>query len=711
MLCLGIFSQISLIFAENMISSEPIDEKVEDKVKKNHIIDSVNMLIFLFLLILTTVTIWAFKYRRIRFLHETGLAMIYGLVVGAIIRYASPGIARTHFVTTLPQYENFTRNDPPDGIWLSIRDRSNQTSRNTTFEYSYVGQLYEETEDKDLEAKATFDPEVFFQVLLPPIIFHAGYSLKRRHFFRNLGSIFLYAFLGTTVSCFVVGSLMFAFVQMMPYLPFSFNDCLFFGAIISATDPVTILAVFSDLKVDVDVYALIFGESVLNDAVAIVLAGSVEKFMMRHDGAIETYSNTGSGPGFEVTAFFKSVGNFLGIFCGAFAIGSSMGCITALLTKFTKIKEYPLLETALFFLMSYSTFLMAEAAELTGIVAVLFCGITQAHYTYNNLSVESRGRTKQLFELLNFLSENFIFSYIGVSVFTFSNHHWEVGFIMLAIVAIVIGRAMNVYPLSFLLNLGRKQKITYAYQHMMMFAGLRGAIAYALAIRNTASVARQTMLSTTVIIVLFTVIVLGGCTTPMLSWLKIRVGVEDEQEMHHFTAPSPSSPHVASHVAPLSHEARAQEKARLVRVWYNFDYKFLKPLLTNSRPLLTETLPTFCMPLARLLTTDEQANTPLDEDKDDDSELIVADSYYSISGHQSFQNADDEELILDDGSHGVAAAAVHSSEVNNSASSDARPPDRVQAPAADDAFTGDLGLGDHVMQARVRLPGPLGDSV
>ncbi|XP_059867367.1 sodium/hydrogen exchanger 9 isoform X2 [Delphinus delphis] len=540
----------------------------------------------------------------------------------------------------------------PSTLLINITDQ--------VYEYKYKREISRHNinphQGNAILEKMTFDPEIFFNVLLPPIIFHAGYSLKKRHFFQNLGSILTYAFLGTAISCIVIGLIMYGFVKAMVYADqlkngdFHFTDCLFFGSLMSATDPVTVLAIFHELHVDPDLYTLLFGESVLNDAVAIVLTYS-----------ISIYSPKENPNAFDAAAFFQSVGNFLGIFAGSFAMGSAYAVVTALLTKFTKLCEFPMLETGLFFLLSWSAFLSAEAAGLTGIVAVLFCGVTQAHYTYNNLSLDSKMRTKQLFEFMNFLAENVIFCYMGLALFTFQNHIFNALFILGAFLAIFVARACNIYPLSFLLNLGRKHKIPWNFQHMMMFSGLRGAIAFALAIRNTESQPKQMMFTTTLLLVFFTVWVFGGGTTPMLTWLQIRVGVDPDEDLK-----EPSSHQEANNSGKSTTKT---ETAWLFRMWYSFDHKYLKPILTHSGPPLTTTLPEWCGPISRLLTSPQAYGEQL---KEDDVECIV----------------NQDELAMN-----------YQEQATSPCSPPARPgldqKSSPQTPSKENIYEGDLGLGGY----------------
>ncbi|XP_042207283.1 sodium/hydrogen exchanger 9-like isoform X2 [Homarus americanus] len=660
------FLVISIVSLLHYVTAKPstgTDIELDEKYLITHRLDSLNILLYTVLLILTVVTIWMFKYHRARYLHETGLAVIYGLIVGAILRYSKDNTSVTHIKVVAEKGQSYIESVPPDSLWFRYSHEINNATSGRTYVYSFKGEIAE-TLENEIVQKATFDPEIFFNILLPPIIFSAGYSLKRKHFFKNLGAIFTFAFIGTTISTFVVGGLVYGFLWLFGST-ITFIDCLLFGALISATDPVTVLAIFSDLHVDVNLYALVFGESVLNDAVAIVLSSAIESYG----------SDTGD---FETSAFFLAIFNFLWIFSMSFLIGSLMGCLTAILTKFTRLKDFPLLETALFVLMSYSTFLMAEGANLTGIVAVLFCGICQAHYTYNNLSVESRVATKTLFELLNFLSENFIFSYIGVSMFTFDHHKWDPGFICIAFVAIIVGRFLNIYPLSCLLNIGRYPKIPIKFMNMLFFSGLRGAIAFALAIRNTSSDARKSILTTTSLIVIVTVILCGGFTTQVLSWLGIPVDVEDD-ETHHLNQFQPirngPGAEEGGESAVDSISSHKIEKAWLFRIWSRFDVKFMKPLLTNSRPTLLDTTPLCCAPLARILTTTEQLTQGMLWWKGCQS---VSNDEHNSAAHQDRDPLNDD-LPLDDtllGSGGVRTSI-----------------DSTGKSVTNPVYDGDLGLG------------------
>lgn len=671
-----------------------LDIRQDEKAKLLHRLDTLNILAYVSILILIVCTIWLFKHKRVKFIHETGLAIIYGLVVGAIIRYAGKDTEVSQ-LSVIPKnitsINSTIKYGPPDMLWIefnvpagvkedvngrfihntaavtgvpalagndsgiiigsnssskqlvpavlvpvqpgnttSITPSGKDTTEARSYAYVFQGEIYNPKTDgsrpqntKILE-KATFDPEIFFNLILPLIVFNAGYSLKRKFFFRNFGAIMTYAFFGTTISCFIVACVMKTLGWFMPttLAEFSFSDFLYFGAIISATDPVTVLAIFNDIRVDVTLHALVFGESIFNDVICIVLASSIDSFTRHY------------AQGFFL-AVYTAFTNFLYIFIASLIQGSLIGCATALLTKYTKLCDHPLLESTLFVLCSYASFLLAEAFELSGIVSVLFCGICQAHYTYNNLSPESRVRTKSLFEMCNFIAENFIFAYIGVSIFTFPQHLWSFWFILWTFIAIILGRALNVYPLSYFLNLGRTNKIPLEFQHVLFVSGLRGAMAFALAIRNTLTEPRRLMLTSTSIVSITSVIFCGSSIQPILAYFSIPTNVDEAVEHNssgfgagndaagtsfdRFRNRSGSAD--GSIISPvddlnigspgsnsnlITGPKGAYEKAWLVRKWYNFDSNFMKPLLTHARPSLMETMPACCLPVARLLTSEQQ---------------------------------------------------------------------------------------------------------
>ncbi|TDG97273.1 hypothetical protein EPR50_G00225120 [Perca flavescens] len=197
-----------------------------------------------------------------------------------------------------------------------------------------------------------------------------------------------------------------------------------------------------------------------------------------------------------------------------------------------------------------------------------------------------RGANKsELFEVFNFLGEIFIFSYMGYALLTFP-HVFKALFITGAFISIFISRACNIYPFSFLLNLGRTTKIPCPFQHFMMFAGFRGAVALSLALRDTSTEVRRTILTTTLLLVSFTIWLLGTAAHPMLRRLNIRVGVDADE--------SPED---------LSHEVSTGRPDTTRGLWHHLDYKYLKPVLTHCGPPLTDSLPQWCGPFARLFSS------------------------------------------------------------------------------------------------------------
>ncbi|CAK7227974.1 monovalent cation:H+ antiporter, CPA1 (nhx1) [Sporothrix bragantina] len=391
-----------------------------------------------------------------------------------------------------------------------------------------VGLILRVTAGDNIRDLVSFDYQIFFNLLLPPIILSSGYELHQGNFFRNIGTILTFAFFGTFLSALVIGVILWLYTRIpLEGLSMNWIDAISVGATLSATDPVTILAIFNSYKVDPKLYTIIFGESILNDAIAIVIFESAQK------------SKNGSASSSSVVSLFKGIGIFLKDFFGSLIIGALVGILAALCLKYTYLRRYPKIESCLIVLIAYATYFFSQAVHMSGIVSLLFCGITLKHYAYFNMSRRSQLTTKYIFQVLAQLSENFIFIYLGLSLFTENDLQYQPLLIIVTIMAVCVARWVAVFPLSKAINwfihyrerrrgiVNSADELPYNYQAMLFWAGLRGAVGVALAALLTGK-DTYALKATVLVVVVLTVIIFGGTTARMLEILGIRTGVVDE---------------------------------------------------------------------------------------------------------------------------------------------------------------------------------------
>ncbi|EDW77633.1 uncharacterized protein Dwil_GK24457 [Drosophila willistoni] len=354
-----------------------------------------------------------------------------------------------------------------------------------------------------------FSPMGFFLVLLPPIIFESGYNLHKGNFFQNIGSILVFAIFGTTISALVIGSGIYLLGLADVAFRLNFSESFAFGSLISAVDPVATVAIFHALDVDPILNMLVFGESILNDAISIVLTASI------------TQSANANAEATTGEAVLSALKTFCMMFFASAGIGVIFALISALLLKHIDLRKHPSLEFAMMLMFTYAPYVLAEGIHLSGIMAILFCGIVMSHYTHFNLSTVTQITMQQTMRTLAFIAETCVFAYLGLAIFSFK-HQVELSFVIWAIVLCLIGRAFNIFPLAWLVNKFREHKINNKMQFIMWFSGLRGAISYALSLHLhlDSQEKRHVIITTTLIIVLFTTLVLGGSTMPLLKYLK-----------------------------------------------------------------------------------------------------------------------------------------------------------------------------------------------
>jgi len=369
---------------------------------------------------------------------------------------------------------------------------------------------------------------LFMIALLAPIMFAEGYGMKSRAFFQNMTRILSNAFVGTVLSAIIVAVFLSYIPQHlgMSEYTFTFAETFTFGILISATDPVTTLAIFKDQNMVENglghLYYSVLGESILNDAVAITLFDGCEHFVQQG----KTYFTGGD--------IAELAGNFCITWFGSVALGVFCGLAGALLLKFGRLGgfsdedhfHFNVPEMGVLVVLAYMPFLIAEATDiLSPIVAVLFAGITMRHYAHYNLTIMTRQVFLPTVELLANLCETYAFLLLGLGVFLLEPA-FSFPLIITAIVACLVARAAFVYPFSYVQNcVSKAQPFTRKEMHVVWFAGLRGAVAFVCCLRfpeHGESKHRNVFLCTTMVLVFLSMVFLGWPTASVLKYLDIK---------------------------------------------------------------------------------------------------------------------------------------------------------------------------------------------
>ncbi|XP_058478387.1 sodium/hydrogen exchanger 2 [Solea solea] len=358
------------------------------------------------------------------------------------------------------------------------------------------------------EPPAVLSSNVFFLYMLPPIVLDSGYFMPTRPFFENVGTVLWFAVVGTLWNSIGIGMSLFAICQIEAFglQDINLQENLLFATIISAVDPVAVLSVFEDVSVNEQLYIVVFGECLFNDAVTVVL--------------YNMFSFVANMPEVAPVDVFLGVGRFFVVGLGGLGFGVLFGFVAAFTTRFTsRVRE---IEPLFIFMYSYLAYLVAELFAISSIMAIITCALTMKYYVEENVSQRSCTTIRHVVKMLGSISETLIFFFLGVVTIT-TDHEWNVAYILFTLLFAFIWRGLGVLVLTQIINPFRTIPFNMKDQFGLAYGGLRGAISFALAFTLPDSISRKPLFVTaTIVIILFTVFIQGISIRPLIEFINVR---------------------------------------------------------------------------------------------------------------------------------------------------------------------------------------------
>ncbi|PQQ19416.1 sodium/hydrogen exchanger 2 isoform X1 [Prunus yedoensis var. nudiflora] len=390
-----------------------------------------------------------------------------------------------------------------------------------------------------------FSEDLFFIYLLPPIIFNAGFQVKKKQFFRNFMTIMTFGAVGTLISFAII-----SLGAMHFFHKFNIGSLKIGDYLVPWLQPLVQYflqpILFAPCRCLIRMRHLCYTAWFLGKGWLMMphqwcfSMQSIQSFDLSH---------------INTSTALQFIGNFLYLFAASTILGVVAGLLSAYIIKKLYFGRHSTdREVALMILMAYLSYILSELFYLSAILTVFFCGIVMSHYTWHNVTESSRVTTKHTFATLSFVAEIFIFLYVGMDALDIEKWRFvsdspgksiAVSSILLALV--LVGRAASVFPLSFLTNLTKKSpsdKISLKQQVTIWWAGLmRGSVSMALAYNqftrsgHTDLRANAIMITSTITVVLFSTVVFGLMTKPL-----VRILLPSSKHIGSMISSEPSSP-------------------------------------------------------------------------------------------------------------------------------------------------------------------------
>jgi len=365
-------------------------------------------------------------------------------------------------------------------------------------------------------------PQIIFGLLIPPLVFDAAFHLKFDDLQRDFWLITLLAVPGVVITTLLVGGMVSWGTKLLPTVAvIQLPVAMVFGALVSATDPVAVVALFRRLGTPKRLQVLLEGESLFNDGTAIVMF-----YIMLAFAGVSGLAGFGD----EKITLLTGIANFIRVAGGGAIVGVLLGLIISQLIS--RIDDAPV-ETTLTTILAFGSYILAEQLHFSGVLAVVAAGIVNGNVGPKGMSPTSRLVVYNFWEYLAFLANSIIFLLIGLTIdLQLLINNWQS--IAIAILAVLTARMVSIYGFSIF-----GQKIPPRWKHVLYWGGLRGAITLALALSlpGVSPLGEQRILLQSMAfgVVLFTLLVQGFSMDALVKRLKLvqRTPLQDEYERRH----------------------------------------------------------------------------------------------------------------------------------------------------------------------------------